>query len=84
MFFRTLMRVFCRMLAEMNSYSNETRRLRKNYGLVGPMGVPPAHMDWAPDFLVESLSDLTIYMSYYTVSHLPHGGLASLLSCSLP
>ena len=48
------------------------------------MGVPPAHMDWAPDFLVESLSDLTIYMSYYTVSHLPHGGLASLLSCSLP
>ncbi|CAH7680995.1 hypothetical protein PPACK8108_LOCUS13531 [Phakopsora pachyrhizi] len=31
-------------------------------------------LPWDPQFLVESLSDSTIYMSYYTISHLLHGG----------
>jgi len=30
-------------------------------------------LPWDPHFLVESLSDSTIYMSYYTVAHLLHG-----------
>ena len=29
---------------------------------------------WDPEFLVESLSDSTIYMAYYTVAHLLQGG----------
>ena len=32
-------------------------------------------LPWDPHFLVESLSDSTIYMSYYTVAQLLHGGL---------
>lgn len=30
-------------------------------------------LPWDPQFLVESLSDSTIYMAYYTISHLLHG-----------
>lgn len=30
-------------------------------------------LPWDPQFLVESLSDSTVYMSYYTVSHFLHG-----------
>ncbi|KEF55027.1 leucyl-tRNA synthetase [Exophiala aquamarina CBS 119918] len=30
-------------------------------------------LPWDPHFLVESLSDSTIYMSYYTIAHLLHG-----------
>ena len=30
-------------------------------------------LPWEPQFLVESLSDSTIYMSYYTVAQLLHG-----------
>ncbi|WAQ91731.1 hypothetical protein PtA15_15A122 [Puccinia triticina] len=33
-----------------------------------------SRLPWDPEFLVESLSDSTIYMAYYTVSHLLHGG----------
>ncbi|CAG8548822.1 11572_t:CDS:10 [Diversispora eburnea] len=32
-----------------------------------------SRLPWDPQYLVESLSDSTIYMSYYTVSHLLHG-----------
>lgn len=28
---------------------------------------------WAAEYLIESLSDSTIYMAYYTVAHLLHG-----------
>lgn len=31
-------------------------------------------LPWDPDWLIESLSDSTIYMSYYTVAHLLQGG----------
>jgi leucyl-tRNA synthetase len=30
-------------------------------------------LPWDPKFLVESLSDSTVYMSYYTISHFLHG-----------
>ncbi|KAH9813625.1 hypothetical protein DFH28DRAFT_1029218 [Melampsora americana] len=32
-----------------------------------------SQLPWDPQFLVESLSDSTIYMAYYTISHLLHG-----------
>ena len=38
----------------------------RNYGL-------GTKLPWDPKFLVESLSDSTIYMSYYTVAHYLHG-----------
>eukprot|EP00123_Amoebidium_parasiticum_P011673 comp20847_c0_seq1/m.27562 comp20847_c0_seq1/g.27562 ORF comp20847_c0_seq1/g.27562 comp20847_c0_seq1/m.27562 type:complete len:1047 (-) comp20847_c0_seq1:394-3534(-) len=31
-------------------------------------------LPWDPQYLIESLSDSTIYMAYYTVAHLLHGG----------
>ena len=33
------------------------------------------HMPWDEQYLIESLSDSTIYMAYYTVSHLLQGGV---------
>jgi len=34
------------------------------------------HLPWDPQWLIESLSDSTIYMAYYTVAHLLHGFLS--------
>ncbi|KAI6118488.1 hypothetical protein EDD16DRAFT_1585150 [Pisolithus croceorrhizus] len=64
------------LLAKMNTWGPETRNLfeatlawlnkwacARTYGL-------GSKMPWDPQFLVESLSDSTIYMAYYTVSHL--------------
>ncbi|KAI8819678.1 uncharacterized protein EV422DRAFT_533886 [Fimicolochytrium jonesii] len=31
-------------------------------------------LPWDPQYLIESLSDSTIYMAYYTVAHMLHGG----------
>lgn len=63
----------------MNTYSVETRNhfektlawlnkwaCARTYGL-------GSKLPWDPHFLVESLSDSTIYMSYYTVAQLLHG-----------
>lgn len=62
----------------MNTYLPETRNAfeavldwlnqwacARSYGL-------GSKLPWDPQFLVESLSDSTIYMSYYTVAHLLH------------
>lgn len=67
-------------LAKMETYNQETRNAfegtlawlnqwacARTYGL-------GSKMPWDPQFLVESLSDSTIYMSYYTVAHLLQGG----------
>ncbi|GAA5858903.1 hypothetical protein JCM8547_007149 [Rhodosporidiobolus lusitaniae] len=67
------------LLSRMNTYQSETRNgfertlgwLRqwacaRSYGL-------GSKLPWDPQFLVESLSDSTIYMSYYTIAHLLHG-----------
>ncbi|GAA6028905.1 hypothetical protein JCM8097_001498 [Rhodosporidiobolus ruineniae] len=67
------------LLSRMNTYQPETRNsfegtlgwLRqwacaRSYGL-------GSKLPWDPQFLVESLSDSTIYMAYYTVAHLLHG-----------
>ena len=34
-----------------------------------------SRIPWDPQYLVESLSDSNIYMSYYTVAHLLQGGV---------
>ncbi|KAJ6704598.1 LEUCYL-TRNA SYNTHETASE [Salix viminalis] len=62
----------------MNLYSDETRHgfehtlgwlnrwaCSRSYGL-------GTRIPWDPEFLVESLSDSTIYMAYYTVAHFLH------------
>lgn len=62
-------------LASMNLYSDETRHgfehtlswlnqwaCSRNFGL-------GTRIPWDEEFLVESLSDSTIYMAYYTVAH---------------
>ncbi|CAG8715087.1 13378_t:CDS:10 [Dentiscutata erythropus] len=67
-------------LEKMNTYGNETRHqfeqtlawlnkwaCARSYGL-------GSKLPWDPQYLVESLSDSTIYMAYYTVAHLLHGG----------
>ncbi|THH16229.1 hypothetical protein EW146_g4378 [Bondarzewia mesenterica] len=70
-----------RLLAKMDTYNAETRNgfegtlawlnqwaCARTYGL-------GSKLPWDPQFLVESLSDSTIYMSYYTVAHLLHRSL---------
>ncbi|KAK2465536.1 hypothetical protein APHAL10511_002428 [Amanita phalloides] len=67
-----------RLAARMEFYSSETRHAfektlswfrqwacARTYGL-------GSHLPWDPQFLVESLSDSTIYMSYYTIAHYLH------------
>ncbi|BGP18709.1 hypothetical protein JCM10213_009187 [Rhodosporidiobolus nylandii] len=67
------------LLSRMETYQSETRNgfektlawLRqwacaRSYGL-------GSKLPWDPQFLVESLSDSTIYMAYYTIAHLLHG-----------
>ncbi|KAI0651318.1 leucine-tRNA ligase [Trametes meyenii] len=70
-----------KLVAKMETYNSETRNAfegvlawlnkwacARTYGL-------GSKLPWDPQFLVESLSDSTIYMSYYTVSHLLHSKL---------
>ncbi|KAG4300705.1 hypothetical protein PCANB_002964 [Pneumocystis canis] len=65
-------------LSKMKTYNDETRHglegtldwlnqwaCSRSYGL-------GSHLPWDPQYLVESLTDSTIYMSYYTIAHLLH------------
>ena len=67
-----------RLVARMETYNVETRNAfegvlawlnkwacARTYGL-------GSRLPWDPTFLVESLSDSTIYMAYYTIAHLLH------------
>ncbi|XP_023523654.1 leucine--tRNA ligase, cytoplasmic-like [Cucurbita pepo subsp. pepo] len=67
-------------LANMNLFSDETRHgfqhtlswlnqwaCSRSFGL-------GTRIPWDEQFLVESLSDSTIYMAYYTIAHLLHNG----------
>ena len=38
------------------------------------MCAPGTRLPWDPQFLIESLSDSTIYMAFYTVAHLLQAG----------
>ncbi|THH28181.1 hypothetical protein EUX98_g6001 [Antrodiella citrinella] len=70
-----------KLLAKANTYNSETRNgfeavlnwlnkwaCARTYGL-------GTKLPWDHTFLVESLSDSTIYMSYYTVAHFLQGGV---------
>lgn len=70
-----------KLLAQMNTFQPETRNAfeqvldwlhqwacARSYGL-------GSKLPWDPQYLVESLSDSTIYMSYYTIAHLLQGGV---------
>lgn len=65
-------------LQHMNTYSNETRNgfekvlgWLKNWALSRTYGLG-TKIPWDPKYLVESLSDSTIYMAYYTIAHFLH------------
>ncbi|KAI0151884.1 leucyl-tRNA synthetase, cytoplasmic [Hypoxylon sp. NC0597] len=62
----------------LNTYSNDARNAflgvldwLKQWACARTYGLG-SRLPWAPEFLVESLSDSTIYMSYYTVAHYLH------------
>ncbi|KAL9934387.1 hypothetical protein V8E36_006843 [Tilletia maclaganii] len=70
-----------KLVAQMNLYNSETRNgfegvlgwlhqwaCARSYGL-------GTKLPWDPQFLVESLSDSTIYMAYYTIAHFLQGGV---------
>mmetsp|Transcript_13147 Transcript_13147/g.15928 ORF Transcript_13147/g.15928 Transcript_13147/m.15928 type:complete len:1141 (-) Transcript_13147:440-3862(-) len=67
-------------LENMETYSPDTKKafrealdwlkqwaLSRNFGL-------GTRLPWDPVFLIESLSDSTIYMAYYTIAHILQGG----------
>ncbi|OMO52030.1 Aminoacyl-tRNA synthetase, class Ia [Corchorus capsularis] len=67
-------------LSNMNLYSDETKRAfehtlnwLKQWACSRSFGLG-TRIPWDEDFLVESLSDSTIYMAYYTVAHLLQNG----------
>ena len=70
-----------KVLAQINTFHDETRRnfiatldwlkdhaCSRQYGL-------GSRLPWAQEWLIESLSDSTVYMAYYTISHLLQGGV---------
>ena len=64
----------------MNTYHDESRRaFQHTLGWLRQWACSRAfglgtRMPWDPQYLIESLSDSTIYMAYYTVAHLLQGG----------
>ncbi|CAE6438008.1 unnamed protein product [Rhizoctonia solani] len=71
------------LLAKMNTYNQETRNAFEailawlnQWACARSFGLG-SRLPWDPTFLVESLSDSTIYMSYYTVAHLLQGGVVN-------
>lgn len=69
------------LLKGMDTYTDETRHgFEKTLGWLNQWACARTYglgskLPWDPQFLVESLSDSTIYMSYYTVAHFLHGEL---------
>jgi leucyl-tRNA synthetase len=64
----------------METYSAETRHaFEKTLEWLGQWACSRSfglgsRLPWDPTYLIESLSDSTIYMAYYTVAHILHGG----------
>ncbi len=65
----------------METYSSETKNgFEKNLEWLNRWACARTYglgskLPWEPKFLVESLSDSTIYMSYYTIAHLLHSDI---------
>ncbi|KAJ3139412.1 cytosolic leucyl tRNA synthetase [Physocladia obscura] len=68
-------------LAKMDTFGPETRNgFEKNLEWLGQWACSRSfglgsRLPWDPQFLIESLSDSTIYMAYYTVAHILHANL---------
>lgn len=66
---------------DMRMYASETRNaFEKNLEWLNRWACARTYglgskLPWDPKFLVEGLSDSTIYMSYYTVAHFLHGDI---------
>jgi len=66
---------------DLNTYTTETRnQFEKNLEWLNRWACARTYglgskLPWDPKFLVESLSDSTIYMAYYTIAHLLHKDL---------
>lgn len=65
-------------LASMQTFSKETRHgfegvldWLKNWAVTRNFGLG-TRLPWDPQYLVESLSDSTVYMAYYTICHFLH------------
>lgn len=74
-----------RLVAQMETYGDETRngfeavlRWLNQWACARTYGLG-TRIPWDPTFMVESLSDSTIYMAYYTVAHFLQGMLHSLI-----
>ncbi|KAF8346598.1 leucine-tRNA ligase [Amanita rubescens] len=67
-----------KLVARMEFYSQETRHnFEKTLGWLGQWACARTYglgsdLPWDSQYLIESLSDSTIYMSYYTFAHLLH------------
>jgi leucyl-tRNA synthetase len=48
---------------------------RHNQDLTNYVSLPGTKLPWDEQYLIESLSDSTIYMAYYTVAYLLQGGV---------
>lgn len=67
-------------VSQMDCYSDEVRRQfmatldwMRQWACSRSFGLG-SRLSWDPTYLIESLSDSTIYMAYYTVSHILHMG----------
>ncbi|KAL9126788.1 MAG: hypothetical protein Q9217_004215 [Psora testacea] len=66
---------------DLETYSSETQNgFEKNLEWLNRWACARTYglgskLPWDPKFIVESLSDSTIYMAYYTISHLLHGDI---------
>ncbi|KAI5800012.1 hypothetical protein EDC01DRAFT_648573 [Geopyxis carbonaria] len=66
---------------KLNSYHDETKNnLMANLAWLNQWACARSFglgskLPWDPQFLVESLSDSTIYMAYYTIAHYLHGSI---------
>ncbi|EON64719.1 leucyl-tRNA synthetase [Coniosporium apollinis CBS 100218] len=66
---------------ELNTFSSDTKnQFEQTLGWLSQWACARSYglgskLPWDPKFLVESLSDSTIYMSYYTVAHLLHNDI---------
>ncbi|SJX62163.1 probable CDC60-leucine--tRNA ligase, cytosolic [Sporisorium reilianum f. sp. reilianum] len=71
-----------KLIAQMNTFGPEVRNAfegtidwLKQWACARSYGLG-SKLPWDPQYLVESLSDSTIYMSYYTIAHHLQGGVA--------
>ena len=74
-------RVMDYVAGDLESYTSETRNgFEKNLEWLNRWACARTYglgskLPWDPKFLVESLSDSTIYMSYYTIAHFLHSDI---------